>query len=78
MNQASIFSLLMGSCRVYFGKLSRDCRERDLEKLAREFGRIRDIRLLQGFGFVEYEDSRDADDAVKDLDGTRFLGERYF
>lgn len=66
----------MRSQRVYFGKLSRDCRERDLEKLCREFGRCRDVRLLQGFGFAEFDDVRDAEDCVKDMDGTRFLGER--
>ncbi|KAI8895966.1 hypothetical protein BC833DRAFT_541914 [Globomyces pollinis-pini] len=66
----------MGGHRVYFGKLARDCRERDLEKLTREFGRVRDIRLLQGFAFVEFADSRDADDCIHELDGTRFLGER--
>ncbi|KAJ3253285.1 hypothetical protein HK103_000779 [Boothiomyces macroporosus] len=62
--------------RVYFGKLPRDCRERDIEKLAKEFGRIRDVRCLQGFAFVEFDDGRDASDCVKDLDGTRFMGER--
>ncbi|KAJ3269164.1 hypothetical protein HDV01_001710 [Terramyces sp. JEL0728] len=69
--------------RVYFGmvelmpgKLPRDCRERDVEKLAKEFGRIRDVRCLQGFAFVEFDDGRDASDCVKDLDGTRFMGER--
>jgi splicing factor, arginine/serine-rich 4/5/6 len=64
--------------RVYFGKLPRDCRDNDLEKLAKEFGRVRDVRLLQGFGFIEFEDSRDASDAVKELDGSRFMGERYY
>lgn len=47
-----------------------------MEKLANEFGRIGDVRLLQGFAFIEYDSSRDADDAVRQLDGTRFLGER--
>ena len=75
-------SFLIMSTRVYFGeqvntgKLSRDCRERDLEKLVSEFGRIRDVRMLQGFAFVEFRDSRDASDCIHELDGTRFMGER--
>jgi RNA recognition motif-containing protein len=59
------------------GKLARDTRERDLEKLCREFGRIRDVRLLQGFGFAEFDSSRDAEDCIKEMDGAKFLGQRF-
>ncbi|KAJ3119242.1 hypothetical protein HK100_000412 [Physocladia obscura] len=40
------------------------------------YGRLREIRILVGFAFVEYDDHRDARDAVEKLDGTRFLGDR--
>jgi hypothetical protein len=46
--------------------------------LVEKYGRFRDVRILQGFGFVEFDDNRDADDVVKDLDGRDFMGERYF
>ncbi|KAJ3303379.1 hypothetical protein HDV03_003948 [Kappamyces sp. JEL0829] len=62
--------------KVYFGKLARDTREDDLEKLLRKYGKFSNLRVLQGFAFVEFDDSRDADDAVKDLDGIDFMGER--
>lgn len=42
----------MSAARVYFGRLHRDVRERDLEKLLRNYGTIRDIYLKSGFGFV--------------------------
>lgn len=38
--------------RVYIGRLSPDARERDVERFFRGFGRIRDINLKNGFGFV--------------------------
>lgn len=41
----------MGS-RVYFGRLARDCRERDIEKLLRSYGEVREIHLRSGYGFV--------------------------
>ena len=37
---------------------------------------IVDVRVLNGFGFVEFDDPRDADYAVRDFDGTMFMGDR--
>lgn len=64
------------STRVYIGRLARDCRERDLEKLFRKYGPIREINIKSGYGFVEFKDPRDADDVVYDFHGKEFLGER--
>lgn len=38
--------------RVFLGRLPRDIREKDIEKFFRGFGRIREINLKNGFGFV--------------------------
>jgi splicing factor, arginine/serine-rich 4/5/6 len=65
------------STRVYLGRLARDCRDRDIEKLFRGYGDIREINLKNGFGFVEFRDNRDAEDVVYDFHGKEFLGERY-
>ncbi|KXJ12275.1 serine/arginine-rich splicing factor 5 [Exaiptasia diaphana] len=65
-----------GGTRVYFGRLPRDCRERDLEKFIRGYGHYREISIKLGYGFVEFEDSKDADDCVYDLNGKELLGER--
>ena len=42
----------------------------------RGFGKIRDINLKQGYGFLELEDARDADDAVYDIKNQLQCGKR--
>ncbi|PAV59441.1 hypothetical protein WR25_13551 [Diploscapter pachys] len=55
--------------RVYLGRLPYNVRERDIEKFLDGYGRIRSIAIKYGFAFVEFDDTRDADDAIHDLDG---------
>jgi len=64
------------SQRVYVGNIGSDIRERDLEKFFKGFGKIGDIAVKNGYGFVDFDDHRDADDAVHDLDGKDFRGSR--
>lgn len=63
--------------RVYLGRLSREARERDVERLFKGYGDIREINIKNGFGFVEFRDHKDAEDVVYDFHGKEFLGERY-
>lgn len=62
--------------RIYLGKLPIDARERDVERFFKGFGRINDIILKKGFGFVEFEDYRDAEEAIYELNGEKLLGQR--
>ncbi|KAG0032353.1 hypothetical protein BGZ82_006584 [Podila clonocystis] len=64
------------STRVYVGRLSRDASDRDVEDVFRDYGRIREITLKNGFGFVEFNNPRDAESAVRGMDGKRFMGDR--
>ena len=64
-------------CRIYIGNLPSGCREKDLERFFKGYGRKSDILIKQGFGFVEFDDHRDADDAVYELNGKEILGERF-
>ncbi|KAI8983943.1 hypothetical protein BDF20DRAFT_355340 [Mycotypha africana] len=66
----------MGGYRVYIGRLARDAQRRDIESLFKDYGRILDVTVKTGFGFVEFQEKADADDAVHDMHDTRFLGQR--
>ncbi|KHN85238.1 putative splicing factor, arginine/serine-rich 6 [Toxocara canis] len=66
-------------CKVYVGGLPQDATSQEIEDAFNRFGRIRKVwvaRRPPGFAFVEFEDSRDAEDSVKALDGTRICGVR--
>jgi RNA recognition motif-containing protein len=62
--------------RVYIGNLHRDAIPSDLRRLFSPFGRILDLTVKTGFGFVEFESSRDADDAVYECHGAKICGQR--
>ena len=65
--------------RIYVGNLDTRATERDVEKEFGHYGRLREVwvaRTPPGFAFVEFEDGRDAADAVKHMDGRRILNQR--
>ncbi|PKI83596.1 hypothetical protein MVES1_002834 [Malassezia vespertilionis] len=65
-----------GPTRLYVGHLPPDVHRDDLGDFFCRVGRVIDVRVLSGFGFVEFENPRDADAAVQDFDGASFMGER--
>ncbi|EDV24030.1 Serine/arginine-rich splicing factor 4 [Trichoplax sp. H2] len=62
--------------RVYLGRLNSSVRERDVEKFFRDYGKLKEVTLKGTFGFVEFDDSRDAEDAVYDLNNKELCGDR--
>lgn len=67
-------------CRIYVGNLPPDIRTKDIEDLFYKFGKITfiDLKNRRGppFAFVEFEDPRDAEDAVQARDGYDYDGYR--
>ena len=66
-----------GEARVFLGNLPSDARVRDVEEFFKKYGRVRNVLIKHGkYGFAEFDDSRDAEDAVYDMHGKRFMGSR--
>ncbi|UYV78192.1 SRSF1 [Cordylochernes scorpioides] len=67
-------------CRIYVGNLPPDIRTKDIEDLFYKYGKITfiDLKNRRGppFAFVEFEDPRDAEDAVHARDGYDYDGYR--
>ncbi|CAD6992020.1 probable splicing factor, arginine/serine-rich 3 [Ceratitis capitata] len=66
--------------RIYVGNLPPDIRTKDIQDLFHKFGKVAfvDLKNRRGppFAFVEFEDARDAEDAVKARDGYDYDGYR--
>ena len=66
-----------GDTKVFLGNLPPDCKVSDIQQFLDKFGRVRNILIKQGkYGFAEFDDPRDADDAVYELHGRKLLGSR--
>ncbi len=59
-------------CKVYVGNLGNNGNKSELERSFGYYGPLRSVWVARnppGFAFVEFEDPRDATDAVRELDG---------
>lgn len=60
-------------CKVYVGNMGSNTARGDLEASFSKYGSLKNVWVARnppGFAFVEFEDPRDAEDAVRALDGT--------
>lgn len=64
-------------CRLYVGGLASDVRREEVEEFfEKDIGKVVDCWVARnppGFGFVTYDDPRDASDAVEKLNGVEFM-----
>ncbi|KAK7067663.1 hypothetical protein SK128_024846 [Halocaridina rubra] len=66
-------------CKVYVGNLGNNAAKHELESAFSKYGPLVNVWVARnppGFAFVEFEDPRDAEDAVRALDGARLCGVR--
>uniref|UniRef100_A0A8C4PZ84 Serine and arginine rich splicing factor 3 n=1 Tax=Eptatretus burgeri TaxID=7764 RepID=A0A8C4PZ84_EPTBU len=64
-------------CKVYVGNLGNSGNKADLEQSFSYYGPLRNVWVARnppGFAFVEFEDPRDAADAVREMDGRTLCG----
>lgn len=68
----------VSSTRLYLGNLPRNATKADVEAHFNTHGtgEITEIKLMSGFGFIEYKDALDARDVVPAFHGSDFMGER--
>ena len=69
----------MSKYRLYVGNISHRSHPRDVEDLFRDYGELVDFDFKDrgqqvNFCFVEFKSSRDAEDAMYELNGHRLLG----
>ena len=65
----SILRFVDANSQSLSGRLARDARPRDMEDLFYPYGRILRCDVKVGYGFIEFEDRRDAEDAIRGLNG---------
>ncbi|CAM4542582.1 unnamed protein product [Caretta caretta] len=68
-----------GETKVYVGNLGTGAGKGELERAFSYYGPLRTVWIARnppGFAFVEFEDPRDAEDAVRGLDGKVICGSR--
>ncbi|XP_059404015.1 serine/arginine-rich splicing factor 7-like isoform X3 [Carassius carassius] len=79
MSYSSRSSSRATDCKVYVGDLGNGAAKGELERAFSYYGPLRSVWVARnppGFAFVEYEDARDAEDAVKGMDGKVLCGAR--
>lgn len=62
--------------QIFVAKLASGVREKDIDYEFRRFGTIKNVQLKRGYAFIEYDDYKDAEEAIKEMDGRKFEGQR--
>lgn len=63
--------------RLFLGNLRYDVVSMDIESLFKPYGRLLAVNLKRCFGFVELSEDKNARRAIRELNGMRFMGDKY-
>eukprot|EP01066_Platyproteum_vivax_P010695 Platyproteum_vivax@DN4820_c0_g1_i1.p1 len=69
----------VGRTKIYIGNLANSVTEKDLESLVMKYGRLNKVWVAKsppGYGFVDFDDARDSMEAIVQLKGKMFHGNR--
>mmetsp|Transcript_2828 Transcript_2828/g.6426 ORF Transcript_2828/g.6426 Transcript_2828/m.6426 type:complete len:235 (+) Transcript_2828:66-770(+) len=65
-------------CKIWIGGLPSEAEAEDIEDICKRYGRVMDVNIRNSprdrFAFVEFDNDRDAMDAIKGLDQTKLKG----
>lgn len=63
----------LSETKIFVGQLSKKVRTSDIEDSFGKYGKIKDVEMKTNHAFVEFENSRDAEEAVEEMDGKSLL-----
>jgi len=62
------------TCELFVGNLNPEVRMRDLENCFGRYGKIERLDLKKNFGFIQFYDRRDAEEAIRKENNRQLLG----
>ncbi|KAK3726506.1 hypothetical protein QZH41_014248, partial [Actinostola sp. cb2023] len=65
-----------GGTQLFVGRLSKETKQRDLENVFYLYGKLSRCDIKYAYGFVEYEDARDAEEAMNRENNRRLFGSK--
>lgn len=61
--------------KLFVGRVSNRINDKELADIFGKYGKVHHVHMKQNFAFVHFENARDAEEAIKGLDGYRIAGE---
>ncbi|TRY62971.1 hypothetical protein TCAL_05586 [Tigriopus californicus] len=63
-------------CKVFIGNINENVRKSELRHEFEKFGEVMDVYISNGYAFVTFAQSDSASSAIRDMDGSMYMGEK--